>query len=277
MPSNGLDVRVGRVVLASVLPPRPWPLELFTFAAPLCVGLAIHALIQIDRAMLTAAFGVGALALLVGGLPATVTHLQREGFVPADHQHGHLLIPGIGGDRRWFALFLVLSLVAIGGWWSGPVRVAAGVPAVAAGLFYLISQASAGRRVWAMRPGAARGITAVLIPLCYVIGPASAVAIAALAMRPHHLGEWRDVVYTGMGRVAAGVAIVYWLLFERALHTRFRALGARIPDSFLPPRILAVLVAATGFLVPGGGTPYAVSWALSWLVVAYYERKLSMS
>ena len=60
-----------------------------------------------------------------------------------------------------------------------------------------------------------------------------------------------------------------------SIRARFRGKGPA-PDALLPPRILAFLLAATGFLVPGGGTPYAISWAAAWLLVAYHERRLAM-
>ncbi len=277
-----VDVRVGQSLLSRVLPPRTWPLAVFTFVAPLCVGLVIHALIQLDRLMMAAAVGVGVLALAVGSLPATLTDAVRRerasdaapedapAGVPASTGDGHYLWPGSAGDRRWFIAFLALGMVSVLVWPVLVIRLATGVPAVFVGGLYLVTlgAGTVGRASAGPRPSR-------LIPWCYVVGPASAVALAALAMRPTHLGPWRDVVYMTMGRGAAVAAILYWLLFERAIRQRYRGTGPA-PDALLPSRVLAFLLAATGFLVPGGGTPYAISWAAAWLMVAYHERRLAM-
>jgi hypothetical protein len=116
-----------------------------------------------------------------------------------------------------------------------------------------------------------------VVPWCYVVGPPGAIALAALATRPTHLGEWRDTAYLGLGRLAAVAALVYWILIERELRRRFRAAMTPIPDKLLPYRILTALLALSGPLVPGGGSPYAVSWAAAWLVSAYYERRWRLS
>ena len=116
-----------------------------------------------------------------------------------------------------------------------------------------------------------------VIPWCYALGPTGAVALAALAMRPTHLGEWRDIVYLGLGRGAALAAILYAVVFELELRRRLRATQPSHRDDLVPVRITVLLLALTGPLVPGGGSPFAVSWALAWLVVAFLERRLRIA
>jgi hypothetical protein len=119
-------------------------------------------------------------------------------------------------------------------------------------------------------------VVGLLIPWCYALGPAGALALAALAMRPLHLGVWRDPVYLGMGRVAAGAAFLFWISLEIDLARRFRRPAGEIPGSLLPLRLLVFLLAVTGILVPGGGSPYALSWVIAWFIAAAFERRLTL-
>jgi len=259
-----VDERMGRSLLAHLLPSRQWPLMLFTFGAPVAVGLAIHAQIQLDRWMAFWSVLLGGAALGVGSLPAVLAS-------GADTS-GYTITQKAGGDRRYFGVFLALGVLSVLAWKLVPARLFFGVPGALAGLAYLVSL---GRSGTSLGP-APRAWSNHVVPWCYAVGPAGAVALAALAMRPSHLGAWRDIVYLGLGRGAAVAAILFWIIVEREIRRRQRAGQVDARDELLPYRILLALLALTGPLVPGGGTPYAISWAAAWLIAAYFERRLRL-
>ena len=252
-------------VVSALLPSRRWPILAFTFWAPVCVGLAAHGLIQLDRRMLFIAGLTGTIGLVAGSLPAAFRSDQDAG--------GHAVRVGAGGDRRYFVLFLLFTWLAGLFWSLRTTGYALGAIGLLMGMALLVSQGRSDTR----RPGSPVRLSDVVTPWCYALGPAGAVALAALAMRPDHLGEWRGPIYLGLGRVAAVAAIVFWIMVEREIRRQAKARGTPPPDSILPHRILTFLLAATGFLVPGGGSPYAVSWAVAWLMAALFERRLRIT
>jgi len=249
-----------RGVLSTLLPPRNWPVIALTLLAPLSIGLSLHALIQLDPWMYGAALLTGIAALALGSLPAAV-----------DGEPGgaHRVRIAAGGERRTLSIYLALAVITMAAWELQPVRLASGLAAFVAGLVYLVSLTLRNRRA-----GRQTSRISDMIPWCYVLGPSGALALATLAMRPTHLGSWREFVYLGLGRVAAVVAVLFLVLVERELRRRF---GRAVPERFLPYRILTLLLALTGFLVPGGGTPFAVSWAIAWFIAAIFERRLALS
>lgn len=261
-PGIGMEmVQFQRGFLATLIPPRTWPVVALTFLGPVAVGLSLHALIQLDRRMYALAVVLGAVALAVGSLPAVV------GEAP---EGSHRVRIRAAGERRGLILFLLAALVTLFAWSVQPARLAVGLFAVVVGGVYVWSITSRSAGPWDHRSKGAKAI-----PWCYVLGPSGAIALAALAMRPEHLGSWREIVYLSLGRVAAVAAIVFFVLLEREL--RRRSGRTPIPDRFLPYRILTLLLALTGLLVPGGGTPFAVSWAIAWLIAATFERRLAMT
>lgn len=259
-----VDERMRRTLLGHLLPSRQWPLMVFTFGAPVAVGLAIHAQIQLDRWMAFWSVVLGALALGVGSLPAVLAS--------GTNAAGHTITQRAGGDRRFFGAFLTLGVLSVLAWKSLPLRLAFGIPGSVVGVGYLVSLGRSGTSLGA----APRAWSNHVVPWCYAVGPAGAVALAALAMRPTHLGAWRDIVYLGLGRAAALAAILFWIIVEREIRRRRRTGRLDARDELLPYRILLFLLALTGPLVPGGGTPYAISWAAAWLIAAFFERRLRL-
>jgi hypothetical protein len=237
----------------------------FTFWAPVCVGLAAHALIQLDRRMLFIAGLTGVVGLVAGSLPAA--------FRSDRDARGHAVRVGAGGDRRYFVLFLLFTLLAGVSWSFRTLGYVFGALGLLMGIALLVSQGRSDTR----RPGSPVRLSDIVTPWCYAVGPAGAVALAALAMRPDHLGAWRAPIYLGLGRVAAVAAIVFWVMVEREIRRQAKSRGEAPADAVLPYRVLIFLLAATGFLVPGGGSPYAVSWAVAWLMAALFERRLRIT
>jgi len=237
----------------------------FTFLGPVSVGLVAHAFIQLDRRLLVAAVLVGMVGLLVGSLPATLGRTR-------DDRDGHGVTVQIGGNRRVFTAFLALETLAMVVWPAPILRFATGFLGLALGVWYLITL---GQSIGAADGGGR--VSGHVVTWCYALGPTGAIALASLAMRPAHLGDRRDLIYIGLGRVAAVAAFVFWIVVEREIRRIGRATDEPVPDRYLPYRILIFLLATTGLLVPGGGTPYAVSWAMAWLVAAVFERHLRIT
>lgn len=261
---GSVETQIGQGLVGAVLPPRTWPIMSFTFLGPLAIGLALHAFVQVDRWLLFWAILTGSLALPIGALPARRFRAQDA--------LAHDISDRGGGDRRVFIGFLVLAVAALLVWWLQPLRLAIGGTSLLLGMVFLITLG----RSTTTHDGSARRLSALLIPWCYALGPAGAVGIARLATRPTHvyLGDLRDIVYISLGRVAAVAAVAFWLIVEREIRRRARATNVRPPDTYLPYRLLLFLLALTGFLVPGGGTPFALSWAVAWFIAAWFERRL---
>jgi len=259
---RNVESQIEQNLVGAVLPPRTWPIMSFTLLGPLSIGLVVHALVQVDRWLLFWGILVGALALPIGSLPNR-RFLSSDALVQEIDGSG-------GGDRRLFIGFLALAGLALLTWSMGPARLVFGGVSLAAGVAYLFSLGLSTTSA----DGSARRLSALVIPWCYALGPAGAVGLARLAMRPTALGEWRDGIYLGLGRVAALAAIAFWLMVERELRRRARTSGTPTPDAYLPYRILLFLLALTGFLVGGGGTPFALSWAAAWFIAAWFERRL---
>jgi hypothetical protein len=257
-----VDVRAS--LIRSMLPARRWPLMAFTFLGPVSVGLGAHAFIQLDRRLLVAAILVGLVGLLLGSLPATLGRTR-------DDRDGHGVTIQIGGNRRAFGTFLVLEALAGAMWMVPGLRFAIGLLGLAVGVWYLVTL---GRSIATAYGGR---VSAHVVTWCYALGPTGAVALASLAMRPAHLGDRRELIYIGLGRVAAVAALVFWIVVEREIRRIGRASDEPGPDRYLAYRILIFLLATTGLLVPGGGTPYAISWAAAWLVAAVFERHLRIA
>lgn len=260
---RSVEAQIEQGLVSAVLPPRTWPIMSFTLLGPLAIGLCLHAVVQVDRWLLLWGIVTGTLALPIGALPAR-RFREQDALAQDISDRG-------GGDRRVFIGFLALAIVTLLVWWTKPLRLALGGTSLILGVAFLITL---GRSTTTL--DGARRLSALLIPWCYALGPAGAVGIARLAVRPTNaqLGDLRDVVYLTLGRIAAMAAIAFWLIVEREIRRRARATGTPAPDTYLPYRLLLFLLALTGFLVPGGGTPFALSWAVAWFIAAWFERRL---
>ncbi len=246
--------------------PRTWPAMLFSTLSPFTVGLALHALVTVDRWMLFWAVLVGGLTVLVGGLPIARGAGARHGG-PDASSGNHW------ANRRLFGLFALLAAVTTLVWPILFLRLVLSIVSAGVGVAFLAFMG----RVAMARSAEPDRITAILIPWCYTFGPAGAITLLVLAMRPTQLGSLHEFVYLGLGRVAAFAGLLFWFLVERMLRQRARRSGSRISDTYLPFRLTMLIVAVTGFLVPGGGSVFAFFWALGWLVLAVHERRLSLS
>jgi hypothetical protein len=214
------------------------------FVLPFAVGLSMHGLIQNNTWMFMASAAGPALVLAMATGPS--------------------LRAAARGTLAVFAAFALAAAV----WHAPVVRLGLGLVSVAVGLAVMLRLASPAA-------GVPRGqaVRRHQLVWCYALGPPSAVALYVLAAQSQQFGTLRDVIYLVLGRAAAVVGVFYWIVVERALHVRYRSTSSVIPDGFLPFRILVALLGLTGFLMPGGGSPYSFFWALAWFILAGIERR----